>query len=262
MHAVTRVVGVHGVGNFLPELQPADAALLRGKQWGAALGLDGVDLRVAYYADVLNTEIAQSSGLAMLTEPAREMLASWALALGAPDEAAQGPATAIPRQIVSWVCRRFNLERGLVERAIGAFFPEVAGYLRSPALARARVAAALREHRPEVIIAHSLGSVVTFETLCAHGDFGVDTLVTLGSPLALPYIHGRLEHGAKRPPHVRRWVNLADVGDLVAVPKNLGGKFETDSDQEITIATFAFHAVERYLAHTCVRSLFGQPPHG
>ncbi|WP_117210726.1 serine peptidase [Allorhizocola rhizosphaerae] len=252
---MTRVLGVHGVGNFLADLPATDSAAVRAKEWGTALGLPGIDMRVAYYADLLNAEIAQGSGLGLLPEPAREMLASWALALGAPDEVTQGPATAIPRQIVSWVCRRFNLENRAVEWFIAEFFPEVVGYLRDPDPVRARVAAALREHRPQVVIAHSLGSVVTFETLCAHEDLSVDLLITLGSPLALPYIHNRLAFTVKRPPRAGRWLNLADIGDLVAVPRKLGGLFEVDSHHELTIALFAFHAVERYLAHTAVRSI-------
>ena len=37
----------------------------------------------------------------------------------------------------------------------------------------------------EVIVAHSLGSVVAYEALCAHPEWPVRNLVTLGSPLGI-----------------------------------------------------------------------------
>jgi pimeloyl-ACP methyl ester carboxylesterase len=37
----------------------------------------------------------------------------------------------------------------------------------------------------EVVVAHSLGSVVAYEGLCAHPEWRVRGLVTLGSPLAI-----------------------------------------------------------------------------
>ena len=43
-----------------------------------------------------------------------------------------------------------------------------------------------------VVVAHSLGSVVAYETLCAHPEFPVRTLITLGSPLGTPALLPRL----------------------------------------------------------------------
>ncbi|BAS18620.1 conserved hypothetical protein (plasmid) [Arthrobacter sp. Hiyo8] len=45
-----------------------------------------------------------------------------------------------------------------------------------------------------------------------------------------------------------RWVNVADEGDLIAVPKGLSQYFDgVDSDAEVTIGSIAFHDVEAYL---------------
>ncbi len=76
--------------------------------------------------------------------------------------------------------------------------------------------------RTSVIVAHSLGSVVAYETLFAAQAYPVTTLITLGSPLGLPnLIFHRLapapatEFGAW-PGRVQHWTNIADMGDVVA----------------------------------------------
>jgi hypothetical protein len=83
-----------------------------------------------------------------------------------------------------------------------------------------------------VVIAHSLGTVVAYETLCATGDHEVRALVTLGSPLGIPnLIFDRLDPGpvggiGRWPgPHQLVWTNIADRGDIVALVKDLRDRF-------------------------------------
>lgn len=53
-----------------------------------------------------------------------------------------------------------------------------------------------------------------------------------------------------RPPTVRRWVNLADPGDLIAVPRVLSRYFTgIDTDLEPSIHAFDFHKAKNYLAN-------------
>jgi pimeloyl-ACP methyl ester carboxylesterase len=92
---------------------------------------------------------------------------------------------------------------------------------------RARLAECVSE-RTRVIVAHSLGSIVAYETLCAHPEWDVD-LVTLGSPLGVRNIVfdrlvPRPEGDRARCP-VSRWTNIADRGDIVALVKRLGPLF-------------------------------------
>ena len=57
-------------------------------------------------------------------------------------------------------------------------------------------------HRKDtgVVVAHSLGSVVAYEVLCAKTDLAVPSFVTLGSPLGLPnLVFDRLEPKPRRP---------------------------------------------------------------
>jgi hypothetical protein len=56
--------------------------------------------------------------------------------------------------------------------------------------------------------------------------------------------------GGARPPGVRRWINMADVGDIVAVPRGgLSSSFDgIELDVEVAIDDWDFHRVRNYLA--------------
>lgn len=82
-----------------------------------------------------------------------------------------------------------------------------------------------------VMVAHSLGSIVAYEALCAHPEWPVRTLVTLGSPLG---IHNLIFERLLPPPEngvgawpggIADWTNVADGGDIVALVKELRPSF-------------------------------------
>jgi hypothetical protein len=84
-----------------------------------------------------------------------------------------------------------------------------------------------------LLISHSMGSIVAYDVLRALGkedpDFEVSHFVTLGSPLGMPYVLHKIrnENAAVRTPSVvRRWTNLADRRDPVAVDVHLADDFE------------------------------------
>ncbi|GAB3836036.1 hypothetical protein ACFPIJ_33305 [Dactylosporangium cerinum] len=264
-----RIVGVHGVGNHDAAREPAEAAARLSRIWADALG-GPHDLRVAYYAHHLKTRTGQSGAdIDHLDPGAEQFVLAWGAALGAPAELAQGRATAPLRHLADWVARRFGLDSAAVRWFVAVFFAEVATYLAEAgdtdgtvrAAARDEVARTILEHEPQVVIAHSLGSIVAYEALHANPSLAVDLLVTVGSPLAMPdVVYPRLRPAAltgTRPAGVRRWVNIADVGDLVAIPRRLGGRFATDVDHEESVALFDFHRVRAYLAAARLREAIG-----
>ncbi|MEV5103011.1 hypothetical protein ACFQ7G_23640 [Streptomyces massasporeus] len=266
-----RILGVHGVGNHRPDLTPEAASAALAGIWAAALDT-GHEVSTAYYADLLHHHGHRGrqggdEDLDSLDDFERELVAAWLEECGLPDATAAGRATAPLRQALAWLARTHGLGRPVTEWFVARFFREVATYLRTPARqeARDRVAGLMATHRPRVVLAHSLGSVVTYETLWENPSLHVELLVTLGSPLALPHaVFPRLqpapvdERGG-RPPGVGRWVNLADPGDIVALPP--GGVercFEgVDREQPRTqpIHAFDFHKVVHYLAAPQLRDL-------
>ncbi len=95
--------------------------------------------------------------------------------------------------------------------------------------------AACEAQRPVLLIAHSMGSVIAYDSLwqMAHRDHDsaqIDQFLTMGSPLGQNYIQRRLqgrgESGERRyPNNIRRWVNLTSVGDLTALNPNIAADF-------------------------------------
>lgn len=268
---MTRIIGVHGVGNHRPGETAEQAARQLSTIWRRHLSAKLPDIctvDVAYYADQLRTPGRQGiDDLDNLPADAEQMLRTWLESLELPTQGRQGWGTWPLRQALAWVAERRGLSPRLVNLFVATFFREVATYLRptddsARTAARERVVHTLRAGGANVVIAHSLGSVVAYEALWACPDVPVDLLVTLGSPLALPHaVFPRLrpapadDRGA-RPPSVARWVNLADPGDLVAVPLfGVSRRFaDVDVDEHSVAHAFDFHLVSNYLSCTRLES--------
>lgn len=269
---MNRIVVVHGVRNYQRGLAPDAAADRLASVWRerltagyhkADLGHLAVpDITAAYYAHTLHDAEAQGAagGIEDLTPAEQEAALLWLAAVGLPAQPAEGQSWGgLPlRQAIDLVARR----RGTAARTLGriavAFLPEVYGYLASPGRrrsARETVAEAVRRSGAKVVVAHSLGSVVTYEALHAHPDLGVEVLITLGSPLGLPgAVFDMLEPAplsgyGQKPPQIRHWINIADSGDLVALPRRLGDRFPVDTHHEAQMALLDFHTLNTYLAH-------------
>lgn len=106
---------------------------------------------------------------------------------------------------------------------------QVAVYLDDVSLKRAILeiaSSAIREganaseagNEPLIVVAHSLGSVIALEALADFRGKRVDLLMTIGSPLCIETVASRMNPNARRwPETVRKWVNIADPNDVVAL---------------------------------------------
>ncbi|MGF0173154.1 serine peptidase [Streptomyces sp. Marseille-Q5077] len=253
------IVGVHGIRcyRYLAKEGTAErAAEALAAEWAAALGMP---LSAAYYAQLLHLGATQGADEPELLPPdAQRMLMDWVSALGAPAEVTMGHGTLPVRQAASWLAERFG---GAARQFVIAFCREADTYVAdhgSPrrAAAREEVLRVLELARPRAVVAHSLGSVVAYEALW-HRPVELDLLVTMGSPLGMPQVfferlslgEGNEEHKGQRPPGVRRWVNIADVGDIVALPRDLPSRFPgIDAHHEVSLGLVTSHKATRYLA--------------
>lgn len=144
---------------------------------------------------------------------------------------------------------------GLAEAALIADLRQVRRYLREPALrseARNRVIKALGDET-SVLIGHSLGSVVAYEALCSLPNNPVQTLITIGSPLGIRnLIFEQLQPAptpgiGQWPTGVKRWVNIADRGDIVALVKQLASRFGPGVVDHLVDNGAQAHDADRYL---------------
>ncbi|MGW7291741.1 serine peptidase [Streptomyces xiamenensis] len=268
---MSRIVVVHGVRNYQRALSPHTAQDTLAAAWAHKLALGYKDARLehltppritaAYYGHHLNDPEAQGSGddLDRLTFDEQQAVLAWLHAVGLPSEPAEGQSWGgLPlRQTLDLVARRRGIAAQTLARIAVALLPEVYSYLSSPtrrAAARREVAQAVEASGADIVVAHSLGSVVAYEALHEHPKLGVSTFITLGSPLGLPgAVFDALDPAPVRgrgqcPPGVTQWTNIADAGDLVALPRHLGDRFPVTTHQELHLAIADFHTLGMYLA--------------
>ncbi|MFS4104808.1 hypothetical protein [Streptomyces sp. PD-S100-1] len=277
------VVLVHGIWNEERGVPPREAARHKADDAAKRLrqGLDAAHLThvavpplvMAYYAhqltDGFRPDDAQSADEDTLEDlsPAQAAEAlEWLRAAGAGEPDDSQAAFLAP---LRWTLGRLVAQRApdappgarqrlteLLSRLVVATVRDLDSYTSRPGrrtLIRQTVADAIRDSGARVVVAHSLGSVVAYETLHAHPDLELDLLLTLGSPLGLPAMLRKLDPEpvagrGSRPPGVRHWTNIADLGDLVAIPPRLGGAFPVDRHDTTDIGLFDPHTLGGYLA--------------
>lgn len=86
-----------------------------------------------------------------------------------------------------------------------------------------------------LLIGHSMGSIIAYDSLWElwHGEANpgkVDLLLTIGSPLGIHYVRKRLlganaSEDRRYPGNIRRWINIASVGDLTALDQGIEDDF-------------------------------------
>ncbi|MEH0416060.1 hypothetical protein [Streptomyces sp. B21-083] len=278
---MARVVAVHGIGK-----QTLGEGTLR-KEWlpalndglaraGSADGLAEPDVAMAFYGDLFRP---QGEFLAVGDSPytaadvaegfEQELLLAWWSAAAASDPAVVPPGAdtlvSMPRSVQA-ALRALSGSRffaGIALRAMVFDLKQVHGYLTDTDLRAqvlARVADQIREDT-RVVVAHSLGSVVAYEALCARPGHRVRALVTIGSPLGIPnLILQRLQPPPVTldgPPHAvwpgnadLVWTNLADDGDIVALVKDLRPAFGEEVRCAIVHNEARAHDATAYLTDT------------
>ncbi|OXM56451.1 antibiotic ABC transporter ATP-binding protein [Amycolatopsis thailandensis] len=272
---------VHGVGQEFrgPELmcQSVGPALRDGVRLSGGPALSAGDVACVFYGDVFfepgsrTGDVPPWDEFDVETGFEAELLEAWWEYAASVDPAVAGPDEQGTRGAVGYALSRPLLIRR-VRAALNAltglpFFEKVSDrmlvfalkqvrrYMTEPSVrvaARERVAAAVGAET-RVVVAHSLGSVVAYEALCANPRWPVTDFVTVGSPLGLrSVIFDRLDpapvDGAGVwPAGVRRWTNIADPGDVVALAGVLADRFG-DRVVDVPITNGArMHDLLRYL---------------
>jgi hypothetical protein len=108
---------------------------------------------------------------------------------------------------------------------------------------------------PQVVITHSLGTVVAFKLLREIQKSGTDIeiplLITMGSPLGLEAFKKKLGPPRLKPQSVKRWMNFYDPSDFVSLGKALHKEFATGIEDDGTVDNFTdnAHGIIGYLPH-------------
>lgn len=142
---------------------------------------------------------------------------------------------------------------------------DVYAYATDPEFQRrldAAVATAMSADDSNVVVAHSLGSVVALSTLLSgesQHDWSVPLFLTLGSPLGVTAIHDRLRN-LRYPRSVARWLNAFDERDVVSLTPLHDSDFPPggiENHHEVQNTSDDHHGVAEYLQDPVVaRALF------
>jgi hypothetical protein len=264
---MAKVVCVHGIAAEYEAAETLEAVWTPALRGGVGLAggqLEVADVRVAFYG-VLFRPPGKGDGDIPPYVPGdveagleRELLEDWAAAAEeiAPDRTESTKGQFAQRSAAALVQLVGNTPYfGKVAQKVVIWqLKQVSGYLKDDVIRTGAQQAVLDAVSADtrVLVGHSLGSVVAFETLHAHPDLPVHTLVTLGSPLGAPALHGRLRPEvtpptSEWPPGVRRWTNVADATDVVALQKRLSRVFGTAVDDHLVHNGATMHSIEPYL---------------
>jgi predicted alpha/beta hydrolase family esterase len=231
---VARIVIVHGAFNELwgpNELKARWLPAVRDGLWHHGVGVEADDVDVCFYGDLFrrhpgSDEDRQLQGSrAGVADALADMGGDAIVALGQ----AAGDAT-------------FDRTVDLANQMMNE--PDLQDRLR------ARIEAEITEDT-RVLVAHSLGTVLSYNALAGHGDWPVHTFVTLGSPLAVPVMFNSLipapvDGQGLWPGSVQRWVNVRAVGDKAAA-LSLVEKFGPRVEEVFIDNGHRAHAPEPYL---------------
>jgi pimeloyl-ACP methyl ester carboxylesterase len=267
------IVGVHGVGQQLKGphvLHDAWLPPLRDGLWQAGVELpeDSDLLSCAFYGDLFRKPGTKALGIPpyeagdLTDDWEKELLQDWWSEAARVEEEVPGPeAQTKGLRTPQFVQRALNalsgsrFFAGIAERAFIFDLKQVHAYLHDPTIrrdVRERVTDVV-DAKTRVMIAHSLGSVVAYECLCAHPEWPVHTLVTLGSPLGIRNLIFDLLQPPPRdgigawPGSVQRWINIADGGDIVALEKKLGDRFGIKVEDHLIHNGATAHDILPYL---------------
>ncbi|WP_207455341.1 S8 family serine peptidase [Azospirillum sp. SYSU D00513] len=137
------------------------------------------------------------------------------------------------------------LRRFIAPKLTRAFLRDVHDFLyvddRKAAMAQSLVDRLATGGGPFVVVAHSQGSLIAYEVLrrLDPRQFPVELFVTIGSPLGIAEVQDRLrdwnDGKLEFPACVRRWVNVADRSDIVAIDPKLDGEFDGGTVEDLIL---------------------------
>lgn len=134
---------------------------------------------------------------------------------------------------------------------------------------RALVLDTMRDYKPDVVLAHSLGSLITYNAFChadaaescAAGALAKTHYVTLGSQIGNPFVLGNLTHGRVQRLAVRHWHHLYNQhDDVFTAPLRVQGV--DNFNQLLTpfdLPGAGDHDAVGYIAHAVTRASFWAP---
>ncbi len=229
------IIGIHGLSNKPAEKTLArwwEKAMLEGLQVNSKLSLDSLDFQSVYWADVMYPQPdpapdkyrrAKKGELKYYREGWIDYIRETLLDFGG--------------DIIDSTKEMFGID-ALAEKVLKSKLKDLYRYYEKENIRnelRGRLRQAILDNRDKrlMVVAHSMGSIIAYDVLRELGridaTLSVDHFVTIGSPLGLPHVkHKIMEENplVRTPSIVKKWSNLADRRDPVALDVHLRDDYE------------------------------------
>lgn len=236
-------------GDLLKQLTDGAGSAAAAQGTGGALDTD----ELMFLSSALN-EQAQAAGVERKDIMAEER----AQAAGAPVE-----QSLLMNRRLNAVLRALEKVSPVHGDVVMHLLRQAYAYLKKPGVG-GQVDAVVRpvlDAGPAIIVAHSLGTVVTFKllrTLALEGrPLSVPLFVTAGSPLPLMAVQAALGPAFLRPQGVGRWLNAVDPADVIALGQGLDKSNFADGIENILDIRHVDdnpHSIQGYLGDSRVAS--------
>lgn len=232
-----KILGVHGLGDHRNSTWKETWSAAIKKVFPITDGLS-IDFGFTTYDDIFeDTEIT-------FAESAKAL---WKLTKSGISTAVVGRQ----RGVISDVSDKIRWTAGYVVAWV-----EDAGFQKK---SRKRVLDDIRDYEPDIIVAHSLGSLITYNAF-SHPDAEEEQVsrilrkakyITIGSQIGNPFVIRNLTMGRIEPLPVAFWHHLYNVhDDVFTAPLKLWNMTDfSQTDTPFDIEGFADHAAEEYLTH-------------
>lgn len=231
------IIGIHGLSNKPKASDLAKwwhKAMLEGLKKNAGVEIDSLAFSSVYWADVLydrpdpkpdRYRAAKAGALKRYDD-------GWLDMLRKTSAGAVGSMTDALKNLFGIdKAAEFVLDKKLKD--LHAYYNKAT--IRNELRGRLRAELVSDKHRGKriMLISHSMGSIIAYDVLRELGKVSqavtVDHFITIGSPIGLPHVKYRIakENPSVRTPSiVRKWTNLADRRDPVALDPHLADDFK------------------------------------
>ncbi len=229
------IIGIHGLAN-----KPSPAvlengwrkAILEGLEVNAGVSPSSLNFRSVYWADVMYRQYDKKPDLYRKAKKGdlKRYKDGWLDALRA-------KASDLTDDVIDSMKNLFGID-ALAESVIKKKLKDLHKYYNDSAKReklRNLLKAEIESNRDKriMIIAHSMGSIIAYDVLRNMGrddpTLSIEHLVTIGSPLGMPHVKYKIarENSLVRTPSiVKKWTNLADKRDPVAIDTHLSDDYE------------------------------------
>lgn len=237
------IIGVHGLANKPPEKTLTEywrKSILEGLERNRRWKPRTLEFDMVYWADKMHKPQIEEADNNEPYIPPKDLAPLPTYDDGWWDDALAdvGDLAAKP---LDWAKRIFGFDKA-ADAVLNKKLPDLGRYYRNDSdrkmlrsKVRERVEKFGKDGKRIMIVAHSMGTIMTYDMLRELGregpNYRIEHLVTIGSPLGLPHVvyKAHEEFGRLRTPSiVDHWSNLADRRDPVAADVHLDNDYKAN----------------------------------